>query len=85
MRVIVPALADRNDIAVLTLTDASGEPFIPVHAGSSWTPWRVHRGEVDLFLLPPRAWKLRVEGPDGATWIGAATTRVGEPTEVVLE
>ena len=47
--------------------------------------WRLADGKVNLDSLPPGQWTVDVTSGDGRNWQGAAVTKPGSPSEVILQ
>lgn len=85
LRVEVPALAESDRLATLTVVDVAGQPFEQADVSGSWVrQWPVQQGSVRLDGLPTGSWRLEVVASDGQRWQGEANTFGGQEVGVRL-
>lgn len=78
LTVQVPALAEGNDTAVLTLLRPEGELFRSMSWSGVQQAWPLEHGSARIDDLPAGTWQIRVNSSQGKSWQGTVTLSAGQ-------
>ena len=85
LKVRIPALAGRDELATITLVDAAGRAFqMPEPGGPPRGTWQFAAGVGWVEGLPAGSWTVHATGPHGESWQRTATLDPGATRELVL-